>query len=255
MKHFHFQQIQKSFSNEIGGQVSVIDNLTFSTAEGEITSIIGPSGCGKTTFLRIIAGFEESYSGTVTIEDGNTKATALPVGTVGYIPQEPSLFPWYTVEENVAFSLRLRNVSKVSLQQRVEELLRMVGLEAYRTYYPKELSGGMKQKVTICRALAVPPPFGLLLLDEPFSALDSQTRNALQQDLLSIHTSQHLTLIFVTHNIDEAVFISDQVVVLSQLPARVKNIVTIPLPHPRDRTSPEFNAIRKDLLNLGEFMH
>jgi len=253
VKFFHFQQIQKSFTNEQGDKVRVIENVTFSVPAGKITSIVGPSGCGKTTFLRIIAGFEANYSGKVTIEDGGIQETTLPVGAIGYIPQEPSLFPWYTVEENVAFSLRLQNVPKLDRQRRVGELLQMVNLEQYRAYYPKELSGGMKQKVTICRALASPPKYRLLLLDEPFSALDAQTRNALQRDLVAIQQSQNLTLIFVTHNIDEAVFISDQVVIFYELPARVKTIMTVPLSHPRDRTSPEFIAIRKEVLKQWEF--
>ncbi len=254
MKEFHFKQIQKTFTNEQGEQVQVLGNVTFVVPEGQITSIIGPSGSGKTTFLRIIAGFDSQYAGKVTIENDGNRDTPLSVGSVGYIPQEPSLFPWCTVEENVAFSLRLRNVPKIARQQRVGDLLRLVNLEQYRKYYPKELSGGMKQKITICRALASPPKHGLLLLDEPFSALDAQTRNVLQGDLLTIQKSQNLTLIFVTHNIDEAVFISDQVVVFSPLPAHVKDIVTISLSHPRDRTSSAFNAIRKDLFDKGEFL-
>ncbi len=253
MKVFHFEEIQKDFINEQGDQVHVLNRVTFSVAEGQISSIVGPSGSGKTTLLRIIAGFDPKFYGKIFVEDGQNVETSLPVGSIGYIPQEPSLFPWYTVEDNVGFSLHLRKVPIIERQQRVRELLRMVDLEQYRAYYPKELSGGMKQKVTICRALASPPKYGILLLDEPFSALDAQTRNALQRDLLKIQKSQNLTLIFVTHNIDEAVFISDHVIVFSPLPAHVKDIVSISIPHPRDRTSLEFNTIRKTLLNKGEF--
>ncbi len=253
MKVFQFRHIRKKFTNDQGIGHIVLEDVGFSVTEGSITSIVGPSGCGKTTFLRIIAGFDADFSGTVTVDSGGRAETPLQVGATGYIPQEPSLFPWCTVEENIAFGLRIRNMPVLERQRRLDELLQIVHLEQYRRYYPKEISGGMKQKATICRALAYPSEYGLLLMDEPFSALDAQTRNALQRDLLIIQQSQNLTVLFVTHNMDEAVFISDQVVVLSPLPATVKVIVPINLAHPRDRTSARFNAIRKDLINKGEF--
>ncbi len=253
MKSFQFQHIRKKFTNDHGIDHQVLKDISFSVKEGSITSIIGPSGCGKTTFLRIIAGFDSDFSGTMSVDSGDKVETTLQVGATGYIPQEPSVFPWYTVEDNIAFGLRIRNIPAPDRQQRVNELLRLVNLEQFRGYYPKAISGGMKQKIAICRALAYPPNFGLMLMDEPFSALDAQTRNTIQRDLLTIQQTQNLTVLFVTHNIDEAVFISNQVVILSVLPATVKEVVPIGLPHPRDRTSSDFNAIRKDLINKGEF--
>ncbi|MEX2719297.1 MAG: ABC transporter ATP-binding protein [Candidatus Sigynarchaeota archaeon] len=254
LKYFHFQDVRKEFMSEQGEKFLVLENVTFSIKQGTVVSLVGPSGCGKTTFLRIVAGFDASYSGTVKVEESGALFSTLPLGSVGYIPQEISLFPWYTVEDNVAFSLRIRGIQKIERDRRVAELLRMVHLEPYRKFYPKELSGGMKQKVTICRALASPTMHGLILLDEPFSALDAQTRNALQADLLRIQKSENLTLLFVTHNIDEAVFISDKVVVLTGIPTRVKNIVPVGLSHPRDRKSSDFNAMRKEILNQCESM-
>jgi len=230
----------------------VLEDVTFSVKQGTVVSLVGPSGCGKTTFLRIVAGFDAGHGGTVKVEEDGSPDSTMSLGSVGYIPQEPSLFPWCTVEENIAFSLRIRGIPKKERDRRVAELLRMVNLDPYRKFYPKELSGGMKQKATICRALALPTAHGLILLDEPFSALDAQTRNALQTDLLGIQKSENLTLLFVTHNIDEAVFISDQVVILTGIPARVKNISPVGLPRPRDRTSADFNAIRREILNQCE---
>ena len=234
----------KKFTTPNKDQIEVLSNIDLKLEENKFISIIGPSGCGKTTLLRIIAGFDDDFSGTITYNDEKLSR----LGNVGYVPQEFSLFPWLTVEDNIKFALGIKNIPKEEQGTIILKLLKLVDMVDFRKFYPKDISGGMKQKIAICRAIATNPKSNLIVMDEPFSALDAQTRNTLQNDLLRIQREQNLTIIFVTHNIDEAVFLSNSVVVLDKNPATVLQVKEITLSHPRDRTSVEFNTLRKDLL-------
>ncbi len=233
----------------------VLDDLNLKIRENEFISLIGPSGCGKTTFLRIAAGFDNKFKGTIKTSFGFIKGTEENnknslLGRVGYIPQQESLFDWLTAGDNIKYGLNIKNVSGEEKNKIVDDLLKLVDLSDYKDYYPKELSGGMKQKVIICRAIAVQPELNILLMDEPFSALDSQARNRIQVDLLKIWKEKKMTIVYITHNIDEAVFMSDRVAIMTKKPAKIKEIIGIDLHRPRDRTSVEFNRIRRGILTL-----
>jgi NitT/TauT family transport system ATP-binding protein len=247
---FRLDHITKSFQINPAESIDVLKNINFDLYSHDFISIIGPSGCGKTTLLRIFAGFEKYFTGNVLFspDQGQKFENISLLGKVGYMPQEFSLFPWLTVEDNIRFGLKIKKIAKPEQDQIMENLLKLVNLTKFRRYYPKEISGGMQQRVALCRALAINPTSNLILMDEPFSALDAQTRNKLQEELLQIWQSHHLTILFVTHNIDEAVFLSNKVYVLSQTPAEIIYSQEIHIPHPRERTSVEFNQIRKDLL-------
>jgi len=247
------ENVSKYFINEFGEKIPVLEYLSLSIKNNEFYTIIGPSGCGKTTLLRILAGFDHQFTGNIylpnkSIYKKNGKNSTL-LGKVGYIPQEESLFPWLTIEKNVEFGLNYLQLPKNEKKKIVQNLLQLVGLEKYRKYYPKEISGGMKQKVVICRALALNPEYNLLLMDEPFSSLDSQSRNKMQEDLLDIWEKKKMSILFITHNIDEAVFLSDKISVMTKKPSKIKETIYVKIPRPRDRTSSEFNSIRKYLLN------
>ncbi|MHA1648219.1 MAG: ABC transporter ATP-binding protein [Promethearchaeota archaeon] len=234
---------------------TVLKNLSFTVNQYDFISIIGPSGCGKSTLLRLIAGFDENFNGEIKIASrvsGNKGYFPIEhrLGKIGYIPQDYSLFPWLTVHENIRFGLKIKKIPREDQDPVIDRLLNAVHMQHYRKYYPKEISGGMKQKIAICRALAVNPESNLILMDEPFSALDAQTRNSIQSDLLEIWQNQKLTIIFVTHNIDEALFLSTKILVMGNEPATFIHQEEIYLPRERDRTSPEFNEIRRRMLYL-----
>ncbi|MHA1720197.1 MAG: ABC transporter ATP-binding protein [Promethearchaeota archaeon] len=243
----------KKFTTPDHTQNHVLKDIEFSIEENDFLSIIGPSGCGKTTILRILAGFDNDFDGSIMFSPKSGSGSDYEIfdrlGKIGYIPQEFSLFPWLTIEKNIRFGLNIKNIPKKEQDETVDRLLDLVDMNEYRKYLPNEISGGMKQKIAICRALAINPTSRLIVMDEPFSALDAQTRNSLQQDLLEIWRNQKLTIVFVTHNIDEATFLSKRIIVLGKNPATVIQEVRIDIPHIRDRTSVEFNQIRKDLLN------
>jgi NitT/TauT family transport system ATP-binding protein len=227
--------------------VQALINVNLCVRNGEFISIIGPSGCGKTTLLRIIAGLEQQNSGEVFI---NGEELTEPWRHVGFVFQEYALFPWRTVSENIEFSLEMQDVPKQERRQRALEYIHNFGMDGFADKYPKELSGGMKQRVAIARTLINNPD--IILMDEPFGSLDSQTRNTMQEFLLSIWQNSNKTILFVTHNIDEAVFMSNRVIGLSKRPGSIKFSLEIEIPMPRDRTSSEFNQYRKGILN---FLH
>lgn len=226
-------------------EFTALENINLTVEDGEFITLLGPSGCGKTTLLRIIAGLETHTSGTASL-DGETITGPGPKR--GMVFQEYSLFPWKTVIGNVMFGPLMQGVSKKEAEAKALNYLQLVGLSEFKNSYPYELSGGMKQRVAIARALANEPE--IILMDEPFGALDAQTRNNLQNELLRIWQEEKKTIIFVTHSVDEAVFLSDKVVILSKHPGTVKKIIPIPIPRPRDRTRPEENAIRNEVLRL-----
>jgi NitT/TauT family transport system ATP-binding protein len=213
--------------------------------EGQITLLIGPSGCGKTTLLNMIAGFEQPSEGTLLV-DG--EAVRGPDPRRGVIFQDPNLFPWLTVWENVMFGPEVRGENRATAEARATELLRMVKLWDFRNHRPAQLSGGMRHRAAIIRTLANDP--GLLLADEPFTGLDEHTRRRLQGDFLSLVQRTRKTVIFVTHNIEEALFLADRLVVMSPGPGRIKEVIEMNLPRPRNILSDEFNQWRARLYNL-----
>lgn len=235
--------VSKTFIGEYGQRIEALRNVSFKVYEGEFLTVVGPSGCGKTTLLRVIAGLEKPDEGYVKI-DG--KIVDGPASGLGYIPQEFSLFPWRTVVGNIEFGLEVNGVPKAERKRIVKRLIGLVGLEGFEKSFPKELSGGMKQKVAIARALAIDPI--VLLLDEPFANLDAQTRSYMQREFLRIWHEHRKTVIFVTHHIEEAVYLADRIILLSSRPGRVKMELKINLPRPRIVTSPEFVNVRAKLL-------
>jgi NitT/TauT family transport system ATP-binding protein len=236
------EKMRKTFPKE-GGEVVAIEQIDLQVKNGEFVCILGPSGCGKTTLLRIIAGLQRPTSGRITV---NGQEIAGPGSDRGMVFQEFGLLPWRTVRRNVEFGLELKGVEKSERTQISTRLIEMVGLTGFEEAHPNELSGGMKQRVGIARALANNP--AILLMDEPFGALDAQTRNLMQKELLRIWKETGKTVIFVTHSVDEAVFLADRIVVLTTRPGRIKEIYQIPWEKPRDRASPEFASLRKRIL-------
>jgi len=222
------RSITKRFATADGDLVAV-DDVSFSVAPGEFVSIIGPSGCGKSTLFNIIGGLTGDYDGTVTVEDSTIKGTH---PSIGMVFQEESTFPWRTVEENVAFPLEIAGMAKAQRMERAAHFIALVGLQGFERRYPSELSGGMRQRVAIARTLASEPR--ILLMDEPFAALDEQTRLLLGDKVLQIQQTLKQTTLLITHNLTEAVQLSDRVLVMTYRPGRLKRSVTIDLPHPRD---------------------
>jgi NitT/TauT family transport system ATP-binding protein len=221
-------------------KIVALDGIDLEIGDDEFLTILGPSGCGKTTLLNIIAGFDHPTGGDVRL-DG--EAILKPGPDRGVVFQEYALFPWLSVEQNIEFGLRERRVPKTQRRARVRDQIASVGLSGFERRYPQELSGGMRQRVAIARALVNDPK--ILLLDEPFAALDAQTRTLMQQELLRVWSAARRTAIFITHNIEEAILLGDRVVVMTARPGRIKEIVTINLPRPRDVTSAAFNEIRR----------
>ena len=222
--------LSKTFDTQRNRPYLAITDIDLKVADGEFVSILGPSGCGKSTLLYIVGGFVPPSTGVVLV-DG--KPVDGPGPDRGPVFQEFALFPWKTVLGNVMYGLQQGGVPRAEALTRSRELLTMVRLSAYENFYPKELSGGMKQRVAIARTLAYRP--NILLMDEPFGALDAHTRTGLQNDLLRIWDKDRKTVLFVTHSVEEAVFLSDRVVMMSSAPGRIKQIFDIDLPRPRSR--------------------
>jgi len=236
--------VEKGFPDGAAGAGRVIlGGVSFAAPAGSVVCVLGPSGCGKTTLLRIIAGLESPDRGRVTIGERVVRGT---MREIGYITQESTLLPWRTVLGNVELGLEFAGVPLEERRATARRHLGLVELAGFESYHPKQISGGMKQKVALARSLAVEPR--VLLLDEPFAALDAQTRNALQEVLLHVLERTRTTVVFVTHNVDEAVFLGDIVICMTAQPTRVGKSVEVRVPRPRDRTGPELNALRKELL-------
>jgi NitT/TauT family transport system ATP-binding protein len=239
---------------ESDGTVSsnhVLENLNFEIRKSEFCVIVGPSGAGKTTFLRIIQGLLRPTEGSLKID--NVKVEG-PQRNCGYVFQNFGLLPWRTVQGNVEFGLQVRNVPAEKRREIARRYIEMVGLDGFQRHHPHELSGGMQQRVGIARALAIDP--SVLLMDEPFAALDAQTRESMQTELLRIQGREKKTAVFVTHSIDEAVLLGDRIVVFTKRPSRVLEIVENPLPQPRWenveelRADPEYNRLRLHVAKL-----
>ncbi|MGA2902314.1 MAG: ABC transporter ATP-binding protein [Candidatus Korobacteraceae bacterium] len=227
--------------HDSGRTLHVLENISLRIREGEFVCLLGPSGCGKTTLLNIVCGFSEPTKGGVRI-DGEPVHGPDPRRI--FVFQECGVFPWLDVEANIGFGLF--NLSKKEKRQRIEHYVGLVGLRGFERAYPMELSGGMKQRLEVARALAVNPD--MLFLDEPFGALDSITRLIMRGELLRIWQAERKTILFVTHDIEESVQLADRVVVLSARPAQIRRIVEIDIPHPRDITSSRYLQLRDDLL-------
>ncbi len=223
-------------------EVEALAPVDIAIPRGEFVCMIGASGCGKSTLLRVIAGFEEPTTGSVAI-DG--RPVTGPGSDRGMVFQDYALFPWMTVRQNISFGPRQRHLAREEIAKTTDEFVRMVGLEPFADRYPNQLSGGMKQRVAIARVLA--NNANILLMDEPFGALDALTREQLQNELLQIWKRTGVTTIFVTHSVEEAVLLADRVLVMSAGPGRIDSDVRVELPRPRDVSSPEFNALRRDI--------
>ena len=245
--YIQIQNLNRTFRKQNGNgkenqkeEFQVLSDINFSVLKGEFICIVGGSGCGKSTLLRAMAGLDSDYEGKIQI-DG--KEVHSPKKERGLVFQEPRLFPWLTVEENVVFALN--EGTKVEKKEKAEECLKLVGLSGFEKSLPKELSGGMAQRANIARAL-VNNPY-ILFLDEPFGALDAFTKIQLQNELLNIKKKEKSTMIMVTHDIEEAVYLADRIIVMDKNPGRIRDIVTVDLPRPRNRNNYDFVHIRKKI--------
>jgi ABC-type nitrate/sulfonate/bicarbonate transport system ATPase subunit len=241
------QHINMAFARD-GKTTPVLNDISLEVAQGEFLCIVGPSGCGKSTLLSAMAGFLSPTSGEIRI-DG--EAVTGPDPRRIFVFQERGVFPWLTVEGNIGFGLF--NVPRADRQRRIAYYIKMVGLSGFEKAYPAELSGGMKQRLEVARALAVNPD--LLFLDEPFGALDSITRLTMRSELLRIWEAERNTVVFVTHDIDEAVQLADRVAVLSDRPAKVQQIVNVDIPHPRDISSARYLELRNGIFKQLGLAH
>lgn len=245
MAKLSVRNLTKAYPNGDSGETEVLNQITFDVEEGELLSILGPSGCGKTTLLKIIAGLLEPDEGEVLIDGKKVESGH---NRVGYIFQQESLFPWRTVRKNVEFGLEVSGVPLEERNKRADEILKIVGMEGLEDHFPHEISGGQARKTEMARSLILSPD--ILVADEALSNLDAQTRNYLQEEFLRIQDLTGSTILFVSHNVDETVFLSDRILVLSNIPATVIAEYKMDLPRPRTRTSSECLAYRSQILDV-----
>jgi NitT/TauT family transport system ATP-binding protein len=239
--------VRKEYASA-AGRVLALDGIDLTIAPGEFLCIVGPSGCGKSTLLRILAGLDHQTGGTITVHaDGWAVQNAM-------VFQESGLFPWMTVEANVGFGLMTRGVDPAQAAERVEAALKLVGLTKFRRHYPHQLSGGMRQRSAIARAFVTDP--AMLLMDEPFAALDAQNRVILQAELVRLWEETRKTVIYITHSIEEALLLGDRCVVMTAQPGRIKRIIDVPFPHPRDlvtlSAAADFGQLKLDIWRVLE---
>lgn len=242
--HIQIDKVSKIFSSS-DREIIALDDINLDVTQGEFICLLGPSGCGKSTLLNAVAGFSLPTSGSILV-DG--KPVMEPGPDRGMVFQEYALFPWMTVFENIAFGLEIKKLPKIQISEKVGALLEMLNLQDFRDRYPKDLSGGMRQRVAIARVLALDSP--IMLMDEPFGALDSLTRRNLQDELLRIWTEFKKTIIFVTHSIEESIYLADRIVVMTYRPGKIKKIVNVTMPRQRDPSSASFNDLKKELSQL-----
>ena len=242
--HIRIAGVNKTF---VSGrrQVVALQDIHLEIPHGQFTCLLGPSGCGKSTLLNAVAGFSQPSSGLITVDGAPVTG---PGPERGMVFQEYALFPWMTVERNIAFGLEIEGQNRERIAATVEQLLTMLGLVEFRARYPKDLSGGMRQRVAIARVLALDAP--IMLMDEPFGALDALTRRNLQDELLRIWTETNKTILFVTHSIEEAIYLADRIVVMTYRLGTVKRDLLVDLPRPRDPAAPAFNDLKRELGHL-----
>ena len=229
-------------------RVVALQDIDLTVAEREFVAILGPSGCGKSTLLNMVAGFDQPTRGSVKVAG---EEIAAPAPTRGVVFQEPALFPWLSVMDNVVFGPKTLGQPAASYRARAAQIIEQIGLSGFEASYPAELSGGMRQRVGIARVLILEPK--VLLMDEPFGSLDAQTRTLMQELLLALWERHQQTVLFVTHDIEEAILLADRVCVMTSRPGRIKKSIEVRMPRPRSiesTTSPEFNALRREVLDL-----
>ena len=234
------EHLTKSFGNLL-----VLDDISFDVKEGEFLCIVGPTGCGKTTFLNSLTKLYSIDQGRITL---NGEAINPRRQNIAYIFQEYPTMEWLTVEENIGYGLRIKHIDKAEIQRRVQDVMEMVGLTKYARFYPGQLSASMLQRVVIARAFAVQPE--LLLMDEPYGQLDLQLKYHLEDELIRLWQKTHTTVIFITHNIEEAVYLSDRILVLTNKPTKIKQSLSNDLPRPRKVSEPEFIKLRNEVTDL-----
>jgi ABC-type nitrate/sulfonate/bicarbonate transport system ATPase subunit len=238
------QTLQLKNANKFFGDLHVLKNLNLRVEKGEFAAIVGPSGCGKSTALRMFAGLETASAGDVL---ANGKEIKQPSANRSLIFQEHALYPWLTIGKNVGFGLELANVPKRERESRIFEVLQKVGLEGFEGYYPHQLSGGMRQRASIARALIMNPD--VLLLDEPYGALDAMTRLTMQNELINIWQGSGKTMLLITHDIDEAIYLSDRVFIMSARPGQIIDEIKIDIERPRNRNGARFVKIREQIMD------
>jgi ABC-type nitrate/sulfonate/bicarbonate transport system ATPase subunit len=241
------REVKKSFVSPEGAEFFALGGVSLEVAAGSFTSFVGPSGCGKSTLLRLIAGLDTPSSGEIHV---GSELITEPSASRGLVFQDPNLFPWLTVRGNVQAGLIARGVLREK-QEEVEEFIRLVGLDGFANAWPHHLSGGMAQRVALARALINHPK--VLLLDEPLGALDAFTRMRMQDEVLRLWQSRRTTMLLVTHDIDEAIFMSDNIVIMTPRPGLIENTLSVDMPRPRDRSSPEFLRLRGEILEMLHF--
>ena len=236
------EKLRRIYKDDDGADVEALEDVSLKIKRGEFISIIGASGCGKTTLLRSIAGLDKPESGSIVMDD---HPITKPDPERGYVFQQGGLFNWLTVEQNISYGLKTRRVYKQKKDD-VAKYIELVGLKGFEDSYPYQISGGMAQRVAIARTLINEPE--MLLLDEPMGALDSFTRADIQDKLLELHRLNGITMVLVTHDIDEAIYLSDRIVIMTPRPGKISNIIEVKIPHPRQRGGVEFLAMRRKLL-------
>ena len=245
MSSVSIQAVSRVFETAKGQRTQALQPVDFEVRDNDFVTILGPSGCGKSTLLRIVAGLDHATSGRVLLDGVPVEG---PGADRGMVFQSYTLFPWLTIEQNIRFGLRERGMPEAQQKERAAYFIAKVGLRGFEQHFPKQLSGGMQQRTAIARALANDPK--ILLMDEPFGALDNQTRVLMQELLLGIWEAERKTVMFVTHDIDEAIFMANRVAVFSARPGRIKTELAVDLPHPRHytiKTSPEFMDLKARL--------
>ena len=223
------ENVSKVFQTPTHANLGALEKINLDVRHGEFVTVVGPSGCGKSTLLKLIAGFSPVSAGRILFQGDEVRGLNT---RVGYVPQESKLFPWLTVEENVGFGLDPKRYSRPDRERQVSQFIKLAGLAGFEKYYPAQLSGGMSKRASIVRALAYEPP--VILMDEPFGPLDAQTRMVLQDELLKIWEQKRQTIVFVTHDLVEAVALADRVVVMTHRPGKIKDVINVPMRRPRN---------------------
>ncbi len=236
----HVEHLSKSFGN-----LKVLDDVSFDVAAGDFMCIVGPTGCGKTTFLNLLTKLIEPTSGEILIDGvpANPK-----IHNISFVFQEPSAFPWLTTEQNIQYGLKVKKLLRETIKERTEEIISLLGLEKFRNAYPHEMSVSMEQRVVIGRAVALHPD--LLLMDEPYGQMDIKMRYYLEDEVIKLWKATNSTVLFITHNLEEAVYLANKVLVLTNKPAHIKSVVDVDLPRPRNISSPEFVKIRSEITDM-----